>query len=511
MTTQSENSAQTGDEFADMQRLVRYGNGHLPEACFLLLQVKNAPAARGWLQNAPVTNAAEIDPRPPAALQVAFTAAGLQALEVPTDIIEDFSTEFIVGMNADVNRCRRLGDTGANAPSNWDWGNEVIPHLLLMLYAQTDELQSWIDTVEDAAFASAFEVQQKLVTATLGPKEPFGFVDGISQPEVDWSNRVSTDLHERNDYINKMKIGEVLLGYINEYGLYTDRPLLDPRLLPAAAILPRAEDNAALHDLGRNGSYLVMRQLDQKVAEFWQFVDSASGGVAAEREQLAAAMVGRQRDGTPLIEAASTSASAEKENDTPPDNQFSFDFDPYGQQCPVGAHIRRANPRTGDLPPGTSGIISRLLRTLGFKRRHPNEDLISSTRFHRLLRRGRAYGPTLVPEDAISEDAIEAERGLHFICLGANILRQFEFVQNAWLMNSKFAGLAGESDPLLGNREPLFGGEATDRFTRPRAGAPARCHAGLPQFVTVKGGAYFFMPGLNALKFIATHADGDDK
>ena len=111
------------------------------------------------------------------------------------------------------------------------------------------------------------------------------------------------------------------------------------------------------------------------------------------------------------------------------------------------------------------------------------------------------------PEDAFKSDAPEAERGLHFICIGANILRQFEFVQNAWLMDTRFAGLAAESDPLLGNREPLLSGESTDHFTLPQANKPAQRHNGLPQFVTVRGGAYFFMPGLKALQFISTHPD----
>jgi deferrochelatase/peroxidase EfeB len=511
MSTETTSNGLPEREFEDIQRLVRYGNGHLPEACFMLLQVRDASAARDWLQAAPVTNVEQAGSRPERALQVAFTAAGLQALEVPAAVIQDFSDEFIVGMNGDVNRSRRLGDIGANAPEHWQWGNTATPQVLLMLYAQTDSLQSWIDSIEDDSFAGAFEIQQKLLTSTLGPNEPFGFMDGISQPEIDWKDQLSTDLHERNEYTNKLKTGEILLGYRNEYGLYTDRPLLDANAEPAAEILPPAEDQPDLRDLGRNGCYLVMRQLDQDVPGFWQFVDQTSGGDEAEREQLASAMVGRSRDGTPLVAGSSKAASKSDRDNKPENNGFNFDLDPLGHQCPVGAHIRRANPRTGDFAPGTTNLIIRLLRTLGFCRRHPNEDLISSTRFHRLLRRGRAYGPGLAPADAVKTNAAKAERGLHFICIGANILRQFEFVQNAWLMNSKFAGLAGESDPLMGNRETLFSGEATNGFTRPRAGAPAQCPSGLPQFITVKGGAYFFMPGLKALRFIATHPGGDSK
>jgi deferrochelatase/peroxidase EfeB len=375
-----------------------------------------------------------------------------------------------------------------------------------MLYAGEGGLQDWMASVEDAAFQAAFVIILRLPTATLQSDEPFGFADGISQPVIDWQQQLSTDLHARNDYSNQLKTGEVLLGYVNEYGLYTDRPLLSPDAVAQASLLPVAEDEPGRRDLGRNGSYLVLRQLEQDVPGFWQFLDQAAGGDTSERERLAAAMVGRQRDGAPLIAAARNSSDGA---DASAANDFSFDDDPYGTSCPVGAHIRRANPRTGDFPPGTDGLLWRLLKTLGFCRRHASEDLISSTRFHRLLRRGRAYGPVVAPLDALDANADRSPRGLHFICLGANILRQFEFVQSAWIMNSRFGGLVGESDPLLGNRKALADGSATDGFSEPQVSAPAKRQAGMPQFVTVRGGAYFFMPGIKALRFIATHADGD--
>jgi hypothetical protein len=184
-------------------------------------------------------------------------------------------------------------------------------------------------------------------------------------------------------------------------------------------------------------------------------------------------------------------------------NRFNYDSDPDGHRCPFSAHIRRSNPRTGDFPPGVSGFLSRLIKIFGFGQQRPNEDLIASTRYHRLLRRGRPYGPVLTPEEAVQADAPPAQRGLQFICLVANISRQFEFVQNTWTMNSKFNGAQQESDPLLGNREPLLEGEQTDCFNRSDPAGPRRSMCGLPQFVTVRGGGYFFMPGLRALKYIA--------
>jgi deferrochelatase/peroxidase EfeB len=131
---------------------------------------------------------------------------------------------------------------------------------------------------------------------------------------------------------------------------------------------------------------------------------------------------------------------------------------------------------------------------------------VASSRFHRLLRRGRIYGPPLSPDAALTTApaADEPERGLHFVCLCANIARQFEFVQNAWTASAKFAGLRDETDPLLGNREPLLDGGPTDGFSMPQAGRPTRRVTGLPRFVTVRGGAYFFMPGVRALRYLAS-------
>ena len=100
-------------------------------------------------------------------------------------------------------------------------------------------------------------------------------------------------------------------------------------------------------------------------------------------------------------------------------------------------------------------------------------------------------------------DGSGQEIGLHFIGLNASIARQFEFIQNAWLVNPTFDGMSGEVDPLLGNRLGFPDGQAADAFTLPQSSGPCRRISGLPQFVTVRGGAYFFLPGLRALRFLA--------
>lgn len=502
----------TGEfEFDDLQGLVRFGYGKLTETCFLLLTISDKAAAKEWLASAPISNAVKADKAPTTALQIAFTARGLSALGLEEFFIESFSDEFISGLAGNENRSRRLGDVDNNAPEHWLWGGKSKePHVLLLLYALPNEIESWRKKVTGKSFSNAFKILATLPTQDIGPIEPFGFADGISQPKIDWHREQETALYRRNTYSNLLAVGDVLLGYPNEYGQYSLRPLIDPKQDPSAEVLPNAEDKPDYKDFGRNGSYLVLRQLDQDVPGFWQFVDKAAGSDPLQREQLATAMVGRQRNGKPLITDTTDDIPGIPADD--PINRFNFDKDPKGNQCPIGAHIRRTNPRTGDLPPGVTGLVSWIKKTLGFGTGHLEEDLIASTRFHRMLRRGRTYGPLLTPEEAIKPNAPVAERGLQFICLVSNINRQFEFVQNAWVASSKFSGVQEERDPLLGQRKPLMSGEATDQFNRPDPSGPRQTVCSLPQFITVRGGGYFFMPGLRALKYLAALAsDGSDK
>ena len=309
------------------------------------------------------------------------------------------------------------------------------------------------------------------------------------------------------DYSNVVALGEFLLGYPNEYDKYTDRPLIDADAASARGLLA-AEDAPEKKDIGRNGTYLVMRQLRQDVRGLWQFVYRQAGGNSAEADRLAAAFVGRTRAGDPLVPM--------QEQPIPgigPDpeeirqNQFTFAKDPMGASCPFGAHVHRQNPRNADYPGRPTGL-AKLITMLGFGPRGFRDDLMSPVRFHRILRRGREYGPELLPENALGPaPPNEPERGLHFVCLNANILRQFEFLQNAWTMNTKFSGLTGESDPLVGNREAISGCPTTANFTIPKEGGLCRRISGLPQFITVRGGAYFFLPGIRALRYFAGAGD----
>ena len=233
-------------------------------------------------------------------------------------------------------------------------------------------------------------------------------------------------------------------------------------------VLPLASAHA--RDFARNGSYLVLRQLAQNVSGFWRFLDSAVSGWEGDRvrnrEQLAAQFVGRQLDGTPLAAPAAASRN---------DNEFGFADNPLGARCPIGAHIRRANPRD----------------SLPFRDARSS---LSVTNRHRILRRGRVYGAPLSDPLAATD---EGERGLLFTCLNADIGRQFEAIQHGWINDPTFGGLYNEQDPLVGS-QPTGGGSLTIGTSPVRR----RLH-GIPRFVTVRGGGYFFLPSLSALRFLS--------
>ena len=488
-------------ELADIQGLLRFAYKHHTEARFLLLKVTNVAAARSWLASVPVANAVEQEQLPQTVLQIALTYAGMLALGVPADIAGGFSQELIVGMSGDANRSRRLGDLGPNDPSQWQWGHgDRNPHVAVLLYALPGLLDGWFRQLE-AQYTAGFQLIASLSTADMGGVEPFGFIDGISQPQPDWERRRAVRDEMQLAYSNLSCLGEFLLGYPNEYGLYTPRPLLDPGHDPRGLLLA-AEDVPGQKDLGRNGSYLVLRQLSQDVAGFWQALDRYAHGQADMRSQLAQALVGRTLYGEPLV-GLPHEAICGNETSQATLNAFTYRTDPDGVRCPLGAHIRRTNPRNADLPPGGGGPLGRLWRLLGFNAAARGQDLVASTRFHRLLRRGREYGARIALEQALAAGTDHPESGLQFLCLGANIERQFEFVQNAWVANAKFAGLGVVGDPLLGNRRVGLAGEATDVFTIPQPDGPACRLEGLPRFITVLGGGYFFMPGIRALRFLA--------
>ena len=488
-------------EYRDIQGLVRFGYNSLTEASFLLLKITNPAAARSWLKSAPISTAEELSRPPLTALQVAFTRDGLLAIGLTEDLLGGFSVEFLSGMTGQESRSRRLGDVGANSLQSWEWGGPGnVPHVLMMIYAQPGHLDGWTQTIQHGVWSTAFEVMDRLSTSDLGGKEPFGFNDGISQPTLDWKRQRILQ-GDQLEYENLLSLGEFLLGYPNEYGKYTDRPLV-PDDAQSGAVLHFAEDQPGKRDFGRNGTFLVFRQLKQDVQGFWRFLDEQTSSDPQARQHLAESMVGRKMDGTPLLPTSPHSITG-IDAKSADQNRFTYDSDRDGIRCPFGAHIRRANPRNADLP-ASNGLFDRLIHMLGFGNASYRDDVIASTRFHRMIRRGREYGPRLAPDEAVAHARDAAEHGIHFICIAANILRQFEFVQNSWMMNTKFDALTEQSDPLLGNRAEITGCPFTNTYALPQSNSARARIMDVPQFVTVRGGAYFFLPSISALSFMAT-------
>jgi Dyp-type peroxidase family len=444
-------------ELGDVQGLVARGYGTLTSALFVLLGVFDGAAGRRWLAEIAESVTAG-DERPGGrAVNVAFTSAGLERLGLSPEILAQFPNEFVNGMTTE-HRRRILGDLGTDAAEHWDWGGPGTGPIgaVLLLYARDDaELARLADEHRRILAATGVRIERELETSNLDGFEPFGFRDGISQPIIEGLSRTGSPGQT-------VRAGEFVLGYVNEHGHYTDQALLD-----------------AEGGIGRNGSYLVFRQLRQDVPGFWRFVDSVTRDPdgspdPAARDRLAAKMVGRWKSGAPLM-----LSPAEDDPQLGDRNDFGYHHeDPDGARCPIGSHIRRANPRDSlDPRPGTD-------RSLAINRRH------------RLLRRGREYGQGFSLEQVGLDDG--AERGLHFICLNANISRQFEFVQHTWVNSPKFAGLDDDADPLTGPSQP-YGGT----FTVPSEAFRSRVTE-MPRFVSVRGGAYFFLPGMRALRRLAS-------
>jgi Dyp-type peroxidase family len=474
----------------DIQGFVMSGYGHLSCASYLLLRVSDLRAARRWLAQVVEDVTTSVGKQEGTSLNVAFTHQGLEHVGVDAQTLATFSRPFLEGM-ATAHRSRILGDSDENAPSNWDWSGtdeSKAVDILLLLFAVDEKTLAALLEEQRSRFAQAGVIESLALGAGRQPDshEHFGFADGMGQPAIEGSPQA-----DRAAPRNLLKAGEILLSHTNDYGKPADSPTVDPaldprRLLPdAPAIEGTTSAQSARHDLGRNGTYLVFRQLAQHVADFWQFLDEATrrpdGKLdRAASSRLAAKFVGRWPSGAPLVlspEADNPALSAE-------DNFGYREKDAHGFACPIGSHIRRSNPRDTLGPDAKTALIS--------------------ANRHRILRRGRSYGHRLA--DPRVPDS--GERGLHFICLNSDIERQFEFVQQTWINNPVFGGLNGEVDPLVGHLAkvgPLMGNPDQPDAIMTVQADPLRTRVhNLRRFVTVKGGAYFFLPSISALRYLSS-------
>lgn len=441
------------EDLDDIQGLVLSGYKDMSHVAFLFVRLGQPAAARSWLRwltDRVTPHTKEL--RGVDRVQVALTPAGLELLGVPAPTLDALPQEAKQGMHW---RARILGDTGGSAPEHWTLGVGEPPiDALVMLYADGEAHRAEMVAEHRARLAEAGGTVSSLEESfPLGDSEHFGFADGLSQPLI--AGMLGEDAAPTQ---HTVATGEILLGYDNAYGRRPISPMLPDGF-----------------DLGRNGSYLVFRKLEQDVARFWQyFADQArslaggDGDAAAELTQrLAAKAMGRWRSGVSLVDAPDADPG-KMPADRAEANRFLYlPTDRDGLACPVSSHVRRANPR--DARGGSA------------------DESFAVIRRHRILRRGRSYGAPM---------PAAGPRGLYFVSLQSSIARGFEFIQQTWLSATSFNGTFQESDPVVG------GADGTCPFTIPADPVRLRLPE-VPRFVTTRGGGYFFLPSRSALYRIA--------
>ncbi len=373
---------------------------------------------------------------------VAFTWNGLQAMGIDADALATFPEEFRIGMAA---RAAVNGTTGRNDPKNWT-GSLASPglHAIVILFAR------------DVAERERCKIEHRKFLAECGAKV-LSHLDLAAIPPYDrphehfgYRDRLSEPTVEGAGYEPTpgsgplIKAGEFFLGYPDETGLQ-----------PA---LPQPEI------LTRNGSYIAYLRLEEHVGAFREFLGE-NGKTPEEQELVAAKLMGRWRSGAPLV-LAPEKDDPELGKDKKRTNDFNYgQMDPYGYACPLGSHIRRMNPR----------------------------DTAHNMQRRRMIRRGGTYGPPLpegVPDDGV-------ERGVAAFVGCASLARQFEFTMNVWVNDPEFHELGNERDPFVGTHDGTFDYAIPKRPIK-------KTIRSLPAFTTLRGGAYFFLPGIRALRFLAS-------
>jgi Dyp-type peroxidase family len=479
-------------EQGEIQSIVFGPLGRLGHGRMLAFRVPDGldpKARRHWL--ASVAQKLSFGDTAPAqtAMMAFFGPDGLRRLGVGPDgadeaeALESFPLAFRQGM-ANPYRSRILDDSGPNDPTKWYWGGETTPvDVIVNCYADSPEnLEAMVRGLDAVSREAGIPVVHRLDLSILSAeggrgRDHFGFADGISQPVMrgSWQD-TSSPVHA----MHLVNPGEFLFGYRDEHGFYPPGPIVPAHSDPNGILRAVAVDGSITagksrwHDFGRNGTFVVMRQLQQHVDRFEGYCQAAAQnikGLTGEDvapDWIGARIVGRWKNGSSLVK------SPHKPADGPPDNRFTFGAeDPQGLRCPLGAHVRRSNPRAS-----------------------LNTDLdteLRITKRHRIFRVGRTYA---------AEGADGAtEKGLLFICVNASIERQYEFIQQTWMASGSFHGLRGEKDPLIGTQKVGANGRPRGRFALPRWEGSLALE-GMPSFITTRGGGYFFLPSRSALRYM---------
>lgn len=364
-----------------------------------------------------------------------LTRRGYEYIEISHDKIPP-DPKFWAGM-ADSHK------TLKDPPSTWEHDPNTGPIHAMALMAVTNplEFQQEIAYIDDSLSDVARVIPQEGHAYRDNPRdqnssrylEHFGYLDGRSQP-LFFQDQVD---HEEN------------LDGSDDY---------DP-FAPLSLALVKDPSG---HECGF-GSYLVYRKLEQDVRGFKERERMPEGerksladelGIKTRRERVGAMVIGRFEDGTPV-------ALSDHSNLRSAPNNFNYNDDPEGLKCPLFAHIRKMNPRTPE------------------------------SRIHRIVRRGMTYedAPRTSPPTRREQRIADMPRtgvGLLFMCFQSNIEAQFEYLQK--LANDVDLPTAGVGlDPLVGQGSqemnwPIEWGK--DRKLQGRFG----------NFVTLKGGEYFFAP-----------------
>jgi Dyp-type peroxidase family len=462
-------------DVGEVQANVLYGYGaDYGHALYLRLKLKPGERARDALAGWNRVISFGLGRRRPvsAHVNVAVTARGLRRMQIPYELIDTFPEDFLRGARR---RAEALGDT---------WHNDPLPE-----WRECDVLVSIVGRSGAACLAQkkalqlngAFElVGERRAAAKREPTgtardrdelvhESFGFADGRSQPAIEgvdldpvgdgvyagehpisghWRRKLSLmaenfGLKPIERSWRLIRPGEFLLGYENEDGV-----------LPEGPPPP----------LGPNGTFMVYREIDQYPDVFNTYVAERAARVGLSEDELGAKIVGRWKDGTPVgreREESDIATSRRRAND------FRYEDDAYGYGCPLGAHVRRANPRDA-LPGGAE-------RTMR----------------HRIIRRGMPYG---------SDDDHE-QQGLAFICFSASIANGFEFIQREWINRGDAFGLGRQPDFLLQQPDPATkkpAGKLVIQGARQIVLDPPK-----KPFVRVRGCEYLFVPSRSALTWLS--------
>ena len=404
--------------------------------------------------------------KPDYCLNLGITWAGMVALELsdklPTLAFKSFGA-FVAGA---AKRAELVGDVGPGAPQNWIGGfRSGNDHILLTLHALGPEaLTTYTDRIvallgQAGAFREVWRrdgmalMETKDGQAIPTTKVHFGYTDGISMTSI--------------------------RGGPEHYPPDHQQPCE-----PSLFVLMDGAENYFVpepRELGLNGSFAIFKMIETDVVGFENFLQANKAKI--DPELLAAKMCGRWRNGVPLELSPDTDSPP---GGIAPERMNDFDYvngdgsgDPRGLRCPVGAHMRRINPRGQPVAgQGHNG---------------------GSNNSHRLIRRGMPYGPAYDP----SKPHDGVERGLLGYFINSNIENQYEFVLSQWVNDAAFAGAVRlnpkSKDPIIGTQDPN-----ESIFVIPQAdGAPPIKITGLTSFTTTKAAAYCFLPSLTAIRLIA--------